>query len=133
MKNSQKVSLSIISLEERLLLNSNLLHSIIFDEGLKYKTTSYTILGHPVQIADLSFSATSNIVASELNSGEYSLQSILEKGFVPPNCTFLDLGTNVGITAITLVKLFPSCRVIGVEPAPPNYAAALFNVAANGV
>lgn len=124
-----------LSLDARLLANAELLHALPFDPGIGYKTASFTILGHTLAIIDLASSMTAPAVAQELEADQYSLLRIRAHSFVPASgpCSLLDLGTNVGITAILLAKLFPACRVIGIEPAPPLFAAALRNLAANGV
>jgi FkbM family methyltransferase len=78
-------------------------------------------------------SHTASWVAKEINDGEYHLNEVKRLGRIPDYSTVLDLGTNIGITAIMIAKLFPTVRVIGVEPMPPNFACALENIHLNGV
>jgi len=109
------------------------MHQIIFEEDVKYVERNYDIHGHHIRIFEEHRSWTSDFVAKEINGGEYYLKDMLRKGRIPPGSTVLDLGTNVGITAIVVAKMFPDVRVIGVEAVPYNFLAALKNVEINGV
>lgn len=51
---------------------------------------------------------------------------------VPPE-TILDLGANIGLTAIAFARRFPKARLSCVEPMPENIALLKWNLAANGV
>lgn len=46
--------------------------------------------------------------------------------------TVVDLGANVGYSAIWFLEAFPACRVIAVEPDPGNFAALQRNLAPYG-
>jgi FkbM family methyltransferase len=72
-------------------------------------------------------SYTINFVEKELNEGEYNLQAV-KKYVLRPGDTVLDLGTNVGLTAMVIAQMNPGVRVIGIEPSPFNYAAAIENI-----
>lgn len=78
-------------------------------------------------------SHTAKWVVDEINNGEYYLEEVQKRNLIKDGSTILDLGTNVGITAITMAKMFPNARIIGVEPMPPNFACALENVEKNNV
>lgn len=43
-------------------------------------------------------------------------------GLIPEEGTLLDIGANIGLTAITLAKRFPKARVLAFEPVPENLA-----------
>jgi FkbM family methyltransferase len=53
------------------------------------------------------------------------------EGFVPR--TILDLGANVGFTAVYYSKWFPSAAIACVEPEPGNLKVLYHNMAMNGV
>lgn len=43
-------------------------------------------------------------------------------GLIPEEGTLLDIGANIGLTAVTLAKRFPKTRVLAFEPIPENLA-----------
>lgn len=45
-----------------------------------------------------------------------------------PGDTILNLGTNIGMTAIIIAKMFPFVHIIGVKPMRYIFAAAQRNV-----
>lgn len=96
------------------------------------KWTDYTflILGKDITVRDAKGSSSPPYIANELNNDIYQLKGLEN---VQPGDVFLDLGTNVGMTAILLAKMFPLARIVGVEPMPFNYAAAMYNINANNV
>ena len=110
-----------------------MMSEVAFDADVTYKENSFTVLGETIKIWDGTNSMTSPAVAHELNEGDYYLEEVKKLGKITPGSIILDLGTNVGITAIILAKLFPSASVIGVEALPYNYVAALKNVRLNDV
>ena len=116
--------------------NANLMSTLLFlknNTNFQIRLKQYTILGHIISIYDNEVSITGDYVASELNRDEYHLRDINRLGKIKHNDTLLDLGSNIGITAILLAKMWPTIRVIGIEPIPYNYALALRNVDINGV
>lgn len=117
----------------RLLHNSNLMHKIIFEADMKYEERVFSALGFELHIFEEHRAWTSQLVARNLDKGEYYLQAMKAKNKIPPGSTILDLGTNVAVTAVLVAKLFPDVKVIGVEAIPYNYVAALKNVEVNGV
>ena len=124
------------SLMERALANANLLSTMVINHealNIGYDLQEHTILGIPLKVYDTAGSITSTWVAREINDGEYYLKDMQRLGKIKPGDTVLDLGTNVGITAIMVAKMFPGVRVIGVEATPFNYAAAIKNIALNNV
>jgi len=143
-------------LQQKLQRNAEQMWRGILDTSLHYKTRTYTLLGETLFITDSSVSVMSNLAASELGSGGYMLEQLRSAGFFSAfqgradgnatsltagaasgdsgdACVLLDLGANIGITAILLAKLFPQCHVLAVEAVPYNFALGLANVAANGV
>jgi FkbM family methyltransferase len=124
-------ALARISVLERLSRNAAQLANVVLDDGLSFTRFDATVCGFPLRLVESAGSITSAIVVEELNKGSYPLADIA--ALVKPGSILLDLGTNVGITAIVLAKLYPHARVVGVEPAPPNFAAAVANVRENGV
>ena len=55
---------------------------------------------------------------------------------LPLNCapaTVLDLGANIGLSAVYFARLFPGARLACVEPAPENFETLRCNLAMNGV
>ncbi|HYZ34235.1 MAG TPA: FkbM family methyltransferase [Crenalkalicoccus sp.] len=52
---------------------------------------------------------------------------------LPAQGVALDVGANLGLTAIAFAALAPQGRVIAVEPAPRTFAALRANLAANGL
>lgn len=47
--------------------------------------------------------------------------------------TVVDLGANIGLTSLYYTTLFPTCRVIAVEPEPENFDLLSINCRLNGV
>lgn len=124
-------ALARISVHERLFLNAAQLANVVLDDELSFRHFEATVCGFPLRLVETAGSITSSIVVEELNKGSYPIADIA--ALVKPGAVLLDLGTNVGITAIVLAKLYPHARIVGVEPAPPNFAAAVANVRENGV
>lgn len=117
----------------RLLKNMELLPIAMFDRGIEYVEKTYKILDFDIKINDNKYSVTSDWVARAIDEGEYNLRDIQAAKLIKENDTILDLGSNVGITAILLAKMFPGIRIIGVEALPYNYASAIKNIRANNV
>lgn len=116
----------------RILTNTKLARDVVFGD-IKFNSNDVDVLGYPLHVFDIQGSNTVKWVAIEINRGDYHLQELKDKGLIKDGDTVLDLGTNVGLTAITVAKVFPKVRVIGVEPSPWNYMAAIANIERNGV
>ena len=123
----------LISFHERLIKNVEGSSKALLNANLTFTKTFYQVLGQNISIWDNDKSFTSDLVAHEINGGEYRLLDMERLRMIRDGDTVLDLGSNVGITAIVVAKMFPTVRVIGVEPVPYNFAAALRNVDENGV
>ena len=123
----------LISFHERLIKNVEGSSKALLNANLTCTKTFYQVLGQNISIWDNDKSFTSDLVAHEINGGEYRLLDMERLRMIRDGDTVLDLGSNVGITAIVVAKMFPTVRVIGVEPVPYNFAAALRNVDENGV
>jgi SAM-dependent methyltransferase len=50
-----------------------------------------------------------------------------------PSSAFLDVGSGVGGICITLARMWPNLRVVGLEPAEPPLAEARRNISASGL
>ncbi len=94
-----------------------------------YKTRNINILGTGIEVRDMATSQTIEIVEKELNDGDYNLSSIdfRDGDFV------VDVGGNIGITAIYLAKKYPGLRVYAYEPLLDNYINLLHNRWRNSV
>lgn len=102
------------------------------DAALTERT--FNVLGHELVIRDTGSANSPEFIAGELSGDCYELLRLpAATNSSGEGMLFLDLGTNVGMTAILLAKLFPLATVLGIEPMPLNYASALHNIAANGV
>ena len=88
-----------------------------------------TTLGHALVVRDAADSGGVPTIAGELEHDDYGLRSLSAGA----GDVLLDLGTNVGMTAILLAKMFPLARVVGIEPMPRNLGFARHNAAANNV
>lgn len=121
------------SFYKRLYENAKQMRTVLFESALTFSTQQHTVLDMPMSIKESTISHTAEWVVNEINNGEYYLKNVQESKLIKEGSTILDLGTNVGTTAITMAKMFPQARVIGVEPMPPNFACALENVEKNGV
>jgi len=117
----------------RLYKNAQLMEELVFEKAITFAPRTFDVLGIPLQITESTKSHTPDVVVNEINRGEYSLREIQKRNLIPPGSTVLDLGTNIGITAIIVAKMFPGVRIIGVEAMPPNFACALENIKQNGV
>jgi hypothetical protein len=84
-----------------------------------------SILGHNISFYEGSTSWAGNRIVHELKTGEYNLLEMKRLDKIKDGDVILDLGTNIGLTAIIVAKLWPRVTVIGIEPVPFNYAAAL--------
>lgn len=118
---------------KRLYGNAQLMRTVLFENSLQFSTKQHTVLDMQMAIKESTQSHTAEWVVDEINKGEYYLKDVQKRNLVKDGSTILDLGTNVGITAITMAKMFPNAKVIGVEPMPPNFACALENVEKNNV
>lgn len=47
--------------------------------------------------------------------------------------SFIDVGANIGVYAVTLAQAFPARRVVAIEPLPANYIRLCENVRLNGL
>ncbi len=130
----QKDSKSFLS---RILENTNLMHVIPFHSSNRAMSyilkPNVSILGYNISFYEGSTSWAGNRIVHELNSGEYNLLEMKRLNKIKDGDVVLDLGTNIGLTAIIVAKLWPQVSVIGIEPVPFNYAAALENLKLNGV
>jgi 2-polyprenyl-3-methyl-5-hydroxy-6-metoxy-1,4-benzoquinol methylase len=57
----------------------------------------------------------------------------LQERLQSPGATFLDVGLGVGIVSIELCRIYPTLRVVGLEPCQAPAAEARRNIAAAGV
>ena len=117
----------------RLYKNAQLMQELVFEKDISFSPTTFNVLGIPLSITESTKSHTPQVVVNEINHGEYHLAEIQRLNLLPPGSVVLDLGTNIGITAILIAKMFPGVRIIGVEAMPPNFACALENIKHNGV
>lgn len=92
------------------------------------KTKVIEVLGVKLIMRDLAASNTIEWVQQELNSGDYNLQKIPFE----PGDFIVDVGANVGVTAIYLAKKHPNVTVYSYEPLIDNYINLLHNRWQNG-
>ena len=81
-----------------------------------------------MQILDGNSSNSWYSVGEEMQADDYHLDEMN----LGPNDVVIDIGTNIGITAIYIAKKF-GCRVIGFEPMPPTYNLLVNNIKINDV
>ena len=119
-------------MDERLNRNKKIALSTLTEVDIRFKWFTAIISGIEFQdMMEDSASTSGNSVANELNKDEYHLkeiQKILRDGDI-----VLDLGSNIGLTAILIAKMNPGVKVIGVEPSPVNWVAAQRNIRKMGV
>ena len=119
-------------MDERLKRNKEIALSTLTEVDIRFKWFTAIISGIEFQdMMEDSASTSGNSVANELNKDEYHLkeiQKILRDGDI-----VLDLGSNIGLTAILIAKMNPGVKVIGVEPSPVNWVAAQRNIKKMGV
>jgi ribosomal protein L11 methylase PrmA len=118
--------------DERLNRNKKIALSTLTEVDIRFKWFTSIISGIEFQdMMEDSASTSGNSVTNELNQDEYRLkeiQKILRDGDI-----VLDLGSNIGLTAILIAKMNPGVKVIGVEPSPVNWVAAQRNIKKMGV
>ena len=119
-------------MDERLNRNKKIALSTLTEVDIRFKWFTAIISGIEFQdMMEDSASTSGNGVVNELNKDEYHLkeiQKILRDGDI-----VLDLGSNIGLTAILIAKMNPGVKVIGVEPSPVNWVAAQRNIRKMGV
>jgi FkbM family methyltransferase len=118
------------SFEARLRTNRLSVVEALINKPIVYKTWTRTIQG--IEFANMEEDAESmagGVIADELNRDDYKMQQ-LQLGV---GDTVLDLGTNIGLTAILAARRWPGVRVIGIEPSPYNWLAAQRNIRTMGV
>lgn len=93
-----------------------------------YKIDILNINNTVIQIRDLATSNTAKWVETELNAGDYNFDKIPFK----PGDYVIDVGANIGITAIYLAKKFPFLKIYCYEPLIDNYINLLHNRWLNG-
>ena len=117
-----------LDLTTRFALNTRVLARAPFSVK-KWKVTECKIMGLSLQITDSAEMRSLDYIRNELNLDQYGLRSLdIVEGDI-----LLDIATHVGMTATLMAKLFPQARVIGIEPMPANYVAAIRNFEQNGV
>lgn len=87
------------------------------------------ILGDIFYFQDSIISDTPNMVAGEINNGEYKFISKLDL----TNKTIIDIGANLGIISIVLAKKNPGIKIYAFEPLRENYENLLKNIELNGI
>lgn len=87
------------------------------------------ILGDIFYFQDSIISDTPNMVAGEINNGEYKFISKLDL----TNKTIIDIGANLGIVSIVLAKKNPGIKIYAFEPLRENYENLLKNIELNGI
>jgi len=74
---------------------------------------------------------TAPALIHEIFSDNYK---ILERGLqFQPDDIILDIGANEGMFSIMMAKLFPSTRIIALEPVPKTFFTMIRNIGLNGV
>jgi FkbM family methyltransferase len=69
-----------------------------------------------------------------IKEGNWDTTNIkIAKYFIKPNCTILDLGSNLGSFTVTLSKLYKSCNFISVEPQKHKYIQLCANLYINNI
>ena len=124
------LTLSNNSFEGRLQTNRLSLVDALVNKPITFKTWTRTIQG--IEFANIEEDAQSwagGVIADELNRDDYKMQQ-LQLGV---GDTVLDLGTNIGLTAILAARRWPGVRVVGIEPSPYNWLAAQHNIRTMGV
>ncbi|SUW00314.1 FkbM family methyltransferase [Brachyspira pilosicoli] len=87
------------------------------------------ILGDIFYFQDSIISDTPNMVAGEINNGEYTFLNTLDL----KNKTVIDIGANLGIVSIVLAKKNPGIKIYAFEPLRENYENLLKNIELNGI
>ncbi|WIH87734.1 hypothetical protein [Brachyspira pilosicoli] len=80
---------------------------------------SAQLLGEPYYFYDAITSRTVFFVTREINNDEYS--PIFKKIDFKEGDVVLDIGANVGMVSILLVKKFPFLKIYSFEPMKNNY------------
>jgi FkbM family methyltransferase len=119
-------------MDARLRKNRDVALNVTVEVDLRYKFWTKSIMGiHFVDMMEDISSVAGKFVTDELNNDVYHLQEL--KSIVRAGDVILDLGTNIGLTAILIAKLMPNVRIIGVEASPFNWIAAERNIRKMGV
>ena len=87
------------------------------------------ILGDIFYFQDSIISDTPNMVAGEINNGEYTFLNTLDL----KNKIVIDIGANLGIVSIVLAKKNPGIKIYAFEPLRENYENLLKNIELNGI
>ena len=87
------------------------------------------ILGDIFYFQDSMISNTPNMVADEINNGEYTFLNTLDL----KNKIVIDIGANLGIVSIVLAKKNPGIKIYAFEPLRENYENLLKNIELNGI
>jgi FkbM family methyltransferase len=123
----------VLSVHRRLEKNAELLGRSVTTKRDEFKVTRIRLLDYVITVAEgHKISWTADHVARDINRGEYNLRQfkIANNG---RGATMLDLASNVGMTAVLVAKMYPQIRIVGIEASPTNWAAAQYNLVANGV
>lgn len=62
-----------------------------------------------------------------------SVKFLRDHGFLPPEVTILDVGANIGMTSIGLLRAGLAAEAIAIEPAPATFELLARNIALNGL
>lgn len=87
------------------------------------------ILNDIFYFQDSMVSDTPNMLANEINNGEYKFINELDL----KNKTVIDIGANLGIVSIILAKKNPGIKIYAFEPLIENYENLLKNIELNGI
>jgi FkbM family methyltransferase len=86
-----------------------------------------TILGEPARVA-----GSGNFMAS-LEDGQHDEPAFeIWSRYLAPDTVAIDIGANIGLTALALSRIAPAGRVFAIEPSAATFADLSANLAANG-
>lgn len=103
------------------------MHSLLIEVGF-YRMKWIRIGGRQSQIAGIS---ETDVYFAGLHDGIADSFSSICEAFVPRDGVVMDVGANIGITAIALSRCAPSGTVYAFEPAPTVFSALAENVRLN--
>jgi FkbM family methyltransferase len=92
--------------------------------------TSATILGHDFNIWMPAQDSSLEFLSNTLNDEESS-RILRHLPLADPNSLFVDVGSGLGLTTLTVAKEYPATHILSIEPASPSWLLQQLNLICN--
>ena len=90
---------------------------------------SYSSLWAPNR--DIGFEYTVNSLNNDNVPDGPGILNQLSENLGQPQSLFVDIGSGLGLTTLSIKNLYPSTKIVSVEPAPPNWLLQQLNLKCN--